>query len=84
MPVAGGFIRLAGYWVDDALGFVAGWNFFFFEALLVPFEVTALTLILSFWHEGITDTGPSAAVCVASIVIYGYVPIFIYRLQNYL
>ena len=29
MPVSGGFIRLAGYWVDDALGFLAGWNFFF-------------------------------------------------------
>ena len=26
-PVSGGFIRLAGHWVDDALGFMAGWNF---------------------------------------------------------
>ena len=26
-PVSGGFIRLAGKWVDDALGFMAGWNF---------------------------------------------------------
>ena len=26
-PVAGGFIRLAGKWVDDALGFATGWNF---------------------------------------------------------
>ena len=78
MPVAGGFIRLAGYWVDDALGFVAGWNFFFFEALLIPFEVTALTLILSFWHEGVTDTGPSAVVCVASILFYGYAAIYVF------
>lgn len=30
-PVSGGFIRLAGKWVDDALGFMVGWNF-----LLVP------------------------------------------------
>lgn len=29
MPVTGGFIRLAGKWVDDAFGFAAGWNFFF-------------------------------------------------------
>lgn len=26
-PVSGGFIRLAGKWVDDALGFMIGWNF---------------------------------------------------------
>jgi amino acid transporter len=26
-PVSGGFIRLAGKWVDDALGFMCGWNF---------------------------------------------------------
>ena len=26
-PVSGGFIRLAGHFVDDALGFMAGWNF---------------------------------------------------------
>ena len=26
-PVSGGFIRLAGKWVDEALGFMCGWNF---------------------------------------------------------
>lgn len=26
-PVSGGYIRLAGKWVDDALGFMVGWNF---------------------------------------------------------
>jgi yeast amino acid transporter len=26
-PVSGGFIRLAGKFVDEALGFMAGWNF---------------------------------------------------------
>jgi yeast amino acid transporter len=30
-PVSGGFIRMAGKWVDDAFGFMAGWNFFFYE-----------------------------------------------------
>lgn len=34
-PVSGGFIRLAGKWVDDALGFMVGWNFLF-VALLHP------------------------------------------------
>lgn len=66
MPVSGGFIRLAGKWVDDAWGFMAGWNFFFYEALLIPFEITALNLVLSFWRDDI----PAAAVCAACIVLY--------------
>jgi amino acid transporter len=33
-PVSGGFIRLAGKWVDDALGFMVGWNFL--SVLLAP------------------------------------------------
>ena len=69
-PVSGGFIRLAGKWVDDALGFMVGWNFFFYEALLIPFEITALNLVIQFW----TDKIPVAAVCVVSIILYGYVP----------
>ena len=66
MPVSGGFIRLAGKWVDDAFGFMAGWNFFFYEALLIPFEITALNLVLSFWRDDI----PAAAVCAACMVLY--------------
>jgi amino acid transporter len=65
-PVSGGFIRMAGKWVDDAFGFMAGWNFFFYEALLIPFEITALNLVLSYWRDDI----PTAAVCAGCIVLY--------------
>ncbi|EAT87071.1 hypothetical protein HBI56_140250 [Parastagonospora nodorum] len=67
MPVSGGFIRMAGHWVDEAFGFVAGWNFFLYEALLIPFEITALNLVLKYWRDDI----PVAAVCAAVIVLYG-------------
>lgn len=65
-PVSGGFIRLAGKWVDDALGFMVGWNFFFYEALMIPFEITAFNLVLTYWRDDI----PVAAVCAACIVLY--------------
>ena len=69
-PVSGGFIRIAGKWVDDALGFMVGWNFFLYEALMVPFEITAINLILSYWRDDI----PVAAVCAACIVLFAYDP----------
>ncbi|KAL3958324.1 hypothetical protein ACCO45_006486 [Purpureocillium lilacinum] len=66
MPVSGSFIRLAGHWVDDALGFAGGWNFYIYLGLIVPFEITALSLVLSFWSPHI----PSGAICAACIVLY--------------
>jgi amino acid transporter len=70
MPVSGGFVRLAGHWVDEALGFTAGWNFFLYEALLIPFEITALNIVLSFWNENLTNPGPTAGICAGIIILY--------------
>lgn len=66
MPVSGGFIRLAGYWVDDAWGFMAGWNFFIYMALTVPFEISAVNVLLGYWRDDI----PVVAVCLACIAAY--------------
>lgn len=66
MPISGAFIRMAGRWVDEAFGFWAGWNFFLYEVLLIPFEITALNLVLTFWRDDI----PVEAVIAACIVLY--------------
>ena len=71
MPIAGGFIRLAGVWVGEALGFMIGRNFFFYEALLIPFEIVALNVIVSFWVPNIVEAGPTAGFCLGVIVLYG-------------
>ena len=65
-PHRGGVISMAGKWVDDSFGFMAGWNFFLYEALLIPFEITALNMVLQFWRDDI----PTAAVCIGCIVLY--------------
>ncbi|KAF5373793.1 hypothetical protein D9758_000689 [Tetrapyrgos nigripes] len=58
IPISSPFIRYADRFVDPALGFSAGINFFIFEASLIPFEVTAFNLVLHFW----TDKIPIVAV----------------------
>lgn len=78
MPVSASFIRHAGHWVDDAFGFMAGWNFFFYEAILIPFEIVALNLVLTFWRDDI----PVAAVCCACIVAYGLLNILAVRVYG--
>ncbi|KAL0259729.1 hypothetical protein SLS55_005469 [Diplodia seriata] len=62
-----GFIFYScGKWVDEAFGFVAGWNLFLYEAILVPFEISALSLVLTFWRDDI----PVWAVCIVCIALY--------------
>lgn len=69
-PVSGGFIRLAGHFVDDAVGFMAGWNFFLYEALLIPFEISALSTVMSYWSDKIAEPGPTAGICAGVIACY--------------
>ncbi|KJZ76426.1 hypothetical protein HIM_04155 [Hirsutella minnesotensis 3608] len=69
LPISSPFIRFAGRFVDESFGFAAGWNFFVFEAALVPFEVVACNLILRFW----TDAIPTAAVIVIVILLYAVI-----------
>ena len=42
----------------------------FYEALLIPFEISAFTLVLSFWSDEVTKPGPIAGVCIGVIVCY--------------
>lgn len=66
LPISSPFVRFAGRYVDEAFGFMIGWNFFVFQAALVPFEVTACNLIINFW----TDVIPTAAMITIIIVLY--------------
>lgn len=71
LPISSPFIRFAGRWVDESIGFATGWNFFIFEAILVPFEVTACNLIIHFWSDAL----PVGAVIAIVMVLYALINI---------
>ncbi|KAL2371234.1 general amino acid permease [Blastomyces gilchristii SLH14081] len=66
MPIPSPFVRLSGFWVDDALSFAMGWDYFFLMAFSVPYEITAINVLLTYW----TDKIPVAAVVIVCLVIY--------------
>ncbi|KAJ5144065.1 Amino acid/polyamine transporter I [Penicillium bovifimosum] len=72
LPISSPFIRFAGRYVDEALGVAAGYNFFVFEAALVPFEVVAVSLIIRYW----TDIIPVAAMNVIVLVLFAGLNLF--------
>ncbi|KAK6514755.1 hypothetical protein TWF506_007121 [Arthrobotrys conoides] len=68
LPISSPFIRFAGRFVDEAFGVATGYNFFIFEAMMVPFEIVATTFILSFW-PGSTSVHPAIIISLI-IVVY--------------
>ncbi|KAL2196782.1 amino acid permease/ SLC12A domain-containing protein [Corynascus similis CBS 632.67] len=69
LPISSPFIRFAGRYVDEAFGFAAGWNFFVFEAAMVPFEITACNVIIHYW----SDFVPAGGIIAITIVLYALI-----------
>jgi amino acid transporter len=61
-------VRYAGRFVDPALEFCAGVNFFILQVALIPFEIVAFDVVLQFW----TDKIPVAAVICILLLAYAY------------
>ncbi|KKK17874.1 hypothetical protein ARAM_005155 [Aspergillus rambellii] len=72
LPISSPFVHFAGRYVDDAFGMAAGYNFFIFEAALVPFEITACNLIIHFWSDAV----PLAAIISIILVLYVLLNVF--------
>ncbi|KAF7313110.1 General amino acid permease [Mycena kentingensis (nom. inval.)] len=75
IPISSPYIRFADRFVDEALGFSSGLNWFITVSLGVPYEITAFTLMLNFW----TDKIPVEAVVVFMLVVYSALNIFAVR-----
>ncbi|PAV20026.1 general amino acid permease 1 [Pyrrhoderma noxium] len=73
-PVSGTFPHFAARWVDPALGFAVGWNYFYSNAITVPVEVTAAQILITFWDTSETHKPIYTAVicvCVCLINVFG-------------
>lgn len=68
LPISSPFIRFAGRYVDEAFGVATGYNFFVFEAAMVPFEIVACNVIIHYW----SDIVPAAGIITIVLVLYGY------------
>ncbi|KAF7595426.1 hypothetical protein BBP40_006048 [Aspergillus hancockii] len=72
LPVSSPFIHFAGRYVDEAFGVAAGWNFFVFEAAMVPFEITACNMIITYWSDAV----PTVAIIIIVLVLYMLLNVF--------
>ncbi|TFK42315.1 general amino acid permease AGP2 [Crucibulum laeve] len=75
MPISSPFARYADRFVDPALGFASGVNYFIYEASIVPFEMVAFNLVIHYW----TDEIPLSACIVFILVCYASFNLFAVR-----
>ncbi|KIJ34178.1 hypothetical protein M422DRAFT_35224 [Sphaerobolus stellatus SS14] len=55
LPVPGGHITLAGRFVDPALSFALGWNYWYFGGITLPGEIAAGAVVINFWNTTINS-----------------------------
>ncbi|KAI9208072.1 amino acid permease/ SLC12A domain-containing protein [Polychytrium aggregatum] len=53
LPVSGGFNHYAGRFVDPALGFALGWNYWFSWVVTIAIELSAAGIIIAYWNPNI-------------------------------
>ncbi|WWD20799.1 hypothetical protein CI109_105276 [Kwoniella shandongensis] len=63
-PVAGAFTHYAARFVDPALGFAVGLNYWYSYAITIPTEIVAATIVISYW-----DTTTNAAVYITVCLV---------------
>ncbi|KAJ7029785.1 general APC amino acid permease [Mycena alexandri] len=73
-PISGTFPHLAARWVDPAFGFAIGWNYFYHNAIIVPVEISAAVILMTFWDKETSHAAIYTAIItilVCSINIFG-------------
>lgn len=55
LPIPGAVPIYAARFVDPALGFVLGWNYWYQLAIGVPIETTASAIVIGFWPNGVSN-----------------------------
>lgn len=64
-PISGTFPHFAARWVDPALGFAVGWNYFYNALMSAPVEISAASILITFW-----DPNPNhASAYIAAILV---------------
>ncbi|ORY31267.1 amino acid transporter [Naematelia encephala] len=69
-PVSGGFTHYASRFVDPALGFALGINYWYSYAITIPTEIVAAQIVISYWDA---DASHAAAYITALLVMIWFI-----------
>ncbi|KAI0322052.1 amino acid permease-domain-containing protein, partial [Amylostereum chailletii] len=67
-PMSGSMSHYAARWVDPALGFAVGWNYFYTCAITLPAEITAAAVLIGYWDSN----ADHVAIYIAVFILVAY------------
>lgn len=65
-PVSGAFVHFGARFLDPAVGFAVGWNFWWCSVITVPTEITAAAVLIAYW-PGAANINPSAWIALLTV-----------------
>ncbi|KAH8113435.1 amino acid permease [Phellopilus nigrolimitatus] len=68
LPIPGGHIKLAGRFVDPALSFTMGWNYWYNWTVILPAELSAAAVLMSFWKSP-EEVNPAAWITMCLVIV---------------
>ncbi|KAM3578568.1 hypothetical protein VKS41_008953 [Umbelopsis sp. WA50703] len=82
LPVPGAFSTFGARFVDPALGFCLGWNYWLQWAISIPTEVVAAGIIIQYWAPNLQSWIP-ALVFIVVLVITNLIGVQVYGELEY-
>ncbi|KAG6845971.1 hypothetical protein H0H87_011019 [Tephrocybe sp. NHM501043] len=64
LPIPGGHIKLAERFVNPALSFTMGWNYWYNWVIILPAELSAAAVLIGLW----SDVNPAAWITITLVV----------------
>ncbi|KAG2181073.1 hypothetical protein INT43_008655 [Umbelopsis isabellina] len=71
MPISGSFNLYAAKFVDPALGFALGWNYWFSWAVTIATELAAAATIIDYWFQDYQPVPNAAWSAIFLVLIFG-------------
>ena len=68
-PVSGGFYTYAVRFIDPSWGFAMGWNYVLQWAIVVPLELTVVSIAISYWDEQTSQAVWISVFLVAILIV---------------
>ncbi|ODO10069.1 hypothetical protein I350_02295 [Cryptococcus amylolentus CBS 6273] len=68
LPVPGGHITLAARFVDPALAFTMGWNYWYNWVIILPAELSAAAVLINLWNATINNA-LWISICLIVVVV---------------
>ncbi|KAA8649460.1 uncharacterized protein ATNIH1004_002131 [Aspergillus tanneri] len=77
LPLPGAVPVYAARFVDEALGFTLGWNYWYQFAIGVPIEISAAALVLDYWPNGVSSA-VWITILYMTIFLFNCLPVRVY------